>query len=372
LPLADILNPQPLVEEITSSGRFAPLVLGSFYTFPVAVGSLISVSVTVDEGRNATLILLNSRLEEVASADNGVLLAIPAPASDDYMVMVIPQTGIALNEEAGFITALNIDVAGSRPATATSDDTVIPITYGNTATSTITDFSTERRFIFFGTEGDVVEIDMTATGAPTVDTLLRLIGPDGEVVAENDDIEPGVNRNSRLKLTLATTGDYVIVATRFEDASEPPSTGDFRLTIFKQDPILVGVDPIAKDIRYGEPITDSITEDIFLRFYYFMGQGGDQLEIEVNTIEGNLDSILYLYTFTSDNLPFFLAANDDSELGNTFDPYLEVTLPRSGPYLVAVARFNNPEAESTVGTYTITIRRAIVTTVPTEASTEGN
>jgi hypothetical protein len=94
-----------------------------------------------------------------------------------------------------------------------------------------------------------------------------------------------------------------------------------------------------------------------LRFYYFEGQQGDTIEIIVDTTEGNLDSLLYLYTFTSANEPLMLSANDDSPLGNTFDPYIRYTLPRTGAYLIAITRFAQNEEDLTSGSYTITLRQ---------------
>ena len=76
----------------------------------------------------------------------------------------------------------------------------------------------------------------------------------------------------------------------------------------------------------------------------------------MDTTEGNLDPILYLYTYDSANQPRLLTANDDSPLGGTYDPYIEYRLPRTGTYLIAVTRFAETAAEPTSGTYTITVQ----------------
>jgi serine/threonine protein kinase/Tfp pilus assembly protein PilF len=54
------------------------------------------------------------------------------------------------------------------------------------------------------------------------DTLLKLESPDGKPLAENDDIELGVNENSRLIFTAPQDGVYRLIATSFEQAGTGP------------------------------------------------------------------------------------------------------------------------------------------------------
>jgi hypothetical protein len=45
---------------------------------------------------------------------------------------------------------------------------------------------------------------------------LYLVGPSGNQLAENDDVIPGVNKNSLIaNFTLPETGRYIIIATHF-------------------------------------------------------------------------------------------------------------------------------------------------------------
>ncbi len=60
-------------------------------------------------------------------------------------------------------------------------------------TSAFTDLYT-----FTGRAGQRVRIEMTGTGSPKLDTYLYLFGPDGSVVAQNDDIVLGEQTNSRI------------------------------------------------------------------------------------------------------------------------------------------------------------------------------
>jgi hypothetical protein len=63
--------------------------------------------------------------------------------------------------------------------------------------------------------GRIYIIDMESTA---FDTFLKLQDPAGKPLAENDDIEPGVNLNSRLSFTAPADGVYRIITTSFEQA----------------------------------------------------------------------------------------------------------------------------------------------------------
>lgn len=346
--LAEQLDAIELTPSETPSSNFQPLRLGTFYIFQAASGNLIDFSVTSDDGQQASLILANDSLQSVAASDNSVLLAVTAPTTGEYYVLVMPQGGPAQNITGSYFVALNVEVndntAGAAPA---------QIAYGNTVSARITDDISQYSYSFTGQAGDIIDIEMTGDGG--LDPLLRLFGPNDELIAQNDDIEAGVIRDSRIQTTLETTGIYTIVATRYDGNDVTPTTGDFSLLLSVQDPELVGVSQEAEEIAYGDTVRGTIDETAFIRFYYFVGRQGDEITIEVNTTEGNLDAILYLYAYTSNNEPFLLTANDDSPRGGTYDPLIEYTLPRSGPYLIGLTRFADEETEPTSGSFNLTV-----------------
>ncbi len=81
-------------------------------------------------------------------------------------------------------------------------------------------------YTFQGVAGQRLRIEMNAAIPPNeagtgLDTFLYLFGPDGTVVAENDDITLGTVTNSRIPvngfLVLPQTGTYIIEATSFDD-----------------------------------------------------------------------------------------------------------------------------------------------------------
>jgi hypothetical protein len=83
------------------------------------------------------------------------------------------------------------------------------------------DGSLYDEYTFEGEAGQRVTISLSSTD---FDTYLALLGPDGEVIAQNDDIVPG-NLNSELTVTLPTTGTYIVIANSFDN------TGRGRYTV---------------------------------------------------------------------------------------------------------------------------------------------
>ncbi|MBC7932910.1 MAG: DUF4214 domain-containing protein [Rubrivivax sp.] len=85
-------------------------------------------------------------------------------------------------------------------------------------------------YTFTARAGQRIRIAMTATGA-NLDTFLYLFGPDGTIVAENDDIVLGTDTDSRIPVngffTLPTTGIYTIEATSFSN----DETGAYTLAL---------------------------------------------------------------------------------------------------------------------------------------------
>jgi len=77
---------------------------------------------------------------------------------------------------------------------------------------------------FDGESGDNVTIDMTSED----DTYLILLGPDGTIVAENDDYE---GLDSRIETELPSDGSYTIVATSFDSRA----TFDYELTLERDE-----------------------------------------------------------------------------------------------------------------------------------------
>jgi Bacterial pre-peptidase C-terminal domain len=77
---------------------------------------------------------------------------------------------------------------------------------------------------FQGTPGQSVTITMRASG---FDTYLFLLDPNGTVVEENDDINPGSDTNSRVVFSITDSGTYTIQANSYD----PNITGPYTLEL---------------------------------------------------------------------------------------------------------------------------------------------
>ncbi len=351
-PPFEQLNPTRVIAGNSPTGRFSPLQFAGVFTFSVAEGALIDFAALTEDNTVPTVIITDSDLTFVAASDSGVVLAVVAPRSDDYLAFVAPQAGPIANTQADYSVTLNASVIRTNAEVGESS----PITYGTTVRGTITDDQPELRYVFAGRGGDVVEISMSGRSAATpLDTFLILQDANGDIVAENDDINPGVVRDSFITFRLPADGEYTIVATRYSGTTAPITAGEFTLTLAVQDPIFTGVERDANLIRYGQTVRETINDESNLYFFYFDGTQGDAISIEVTAISGNLDAILYLYAITSTGDFLLLASNDDSPRGGTFDPYIEHTLPRTGGYVIAITRYEGPDATPTEGEFSVLI-----------------
>ncbi|MFO7323151.1 MAG: pre-peptidase C-terminal domain-containing protein [Chloroflexota bacterium] len=94
----------------------------------------------------------------------------------------------------------------------------LPITVGDVVSGSISATNKFDLYAFDALAGDVVTISMNAAGGVNLDPKVYLIGPNGTVVAQNDDAVPGENRNSLISnFTLPEDGQYIIIATHYGD-----------------------------------------------------------------------------------------------------------------------------------------------------------
>lgn len=93
----------------------------------------------------------------------------------------------------------------------------LPITGGDVVNGSITPTNKVDLYAFDALAGDIVTITMNAASG-NLDPKLYLIGPNGAVVAQNDDAVAGENRNSIISnFTLPDDGQYIIIATHYGD-----------------------------------------------------------------------------------------------------------------------------------------------------------
>ena len=115
-----------------------------------------------------------------------------------------------------------------RPPTATAIPTATATKVSTTLTlskaveGALSDGAPETRYFLTASAGDAVSIRMFSGKNSTLDTYLKLYGPDGSLIATDDD-GAQVDSNSFLVAQLPVKGVYQVVATRFS------GSGTYRL-----------------------------------------------------------------------------------------------------------------------------------------------
>ncbi|SRR5690554_3191022 len=342
------------------------------YRFSARAGELIDLSVTADSGVDPVLILARDTLDEVVSSGTGALTSLRTPAAGDYYLIVATRFG-PVGPTGGYILALNqpdqpltSGAAETEEATEPAEESAT-VTYGQTLSGVIDDAAPGRIYTLNGAAGDHVRLTLRATPDSTLDPYLELRDEAGDVLGANDDIDPGVIRDSQLVVTLPDDGAYQVIVSRYVGPDTDITAGAYEITVellteAEIAPAEAEAAPALADttltpIRYGQTLAGEITDEQYLLFYVFTGEAGDVISIEVDQLSGNLDGVLHLYQ-ASGNSWTQIAYNDDSPIGGTFAPLLsDITLPATGTYMAAIGRYGLEKETGMVGTFAITLTR---------------
>ncbi len=94
----------------------------------------------------------------------------------------------------------------------------LPVVPGDVVNGSITASNKFDLYAFEALAGDTISVAMNRAPAANLDTKLYLIGPNGSVVAQNDDALAGENTDSLVSnFTLPDDGQYIIIATHYGD-----------------------------------------------------------------------------------------------------------------------------------------------------------
>jgi hypothetical protein len=86
-----------------------------------------------------------------------------------------------------------------------------------------------QEFTFPALRGEPIRVMVHTPDARTLDPMVRLLDPGGEVIAENDDIEPRLNRNSELVGAAGNDAVYTIEVEAYD------GSGAFELVVERGD-----------------------------------------------------------------------------------------------------------------------------------------
>lgn len=178
-------------------------------------------------------------------------------------------------------------------------------------------------------DGDIAVINTYAI-TPGVDTTLELRGPNGSVIAQNDDSLEGGTLDSRIVLEISESGSYEIIAGSYSGSD----VGDLMLS--------VATDPNA-EIPYdfsaieGEEIarhSGTIDDSSPSREYPVSLTAGQTLLALADTVSGELDTVLRV--LGPDGQP--VALNDDRGDGS-LNSAIALTVTETGEYTVSMERY---------------------------------
>lgn len=261
-------------------------------------------------------------------------------------------------------------------ATATSTLTATPVTeaqmteggaiaYGNTVTGVIRENIRGIEYQFDASAGDTVNIFMNAVSG-LIDPVLYLNDANGNRIAENDDDPQGTTRNAFIRnFLIPEDGTYTIVATYFENVGQS-TTGRFALSLQEVIPV------VSSELQYGQQIIGEISRQIYSVQYSFPATAGDVVNIQMNTISGNLDPLLRLLNANGQEV----SLNDDRG-DDTYNSFISnFIIPSSGTYTIVATRFNE-DVGTTVGQFELILTEGIdnvevVQNAPTPVSNQNN
>jgi len=196
---------------------------------------------------------------------------------------------------------------------------------------------------FAGAVGDRVLLSLESDA---FDAYLILIGPTGEVIAQNDDVRGGVT-DSALTVQLEHAGAYRVLATSYASG-----TGAYRLRLepVRLRPIIDRAIEADRPLAGRLEATDGLwpIRNTWADGFTFEGAIGDQVEV---TIEGGtLDPFLVLLGPNGE----IVAENDDSGAG--LDSRLVTRLASDGVFRIVVTTYTLAS-----GDYLVSLRNLVPT-----------
>jgi hypothetical protein len=94
------------------------------------------------------------------------------------------------------------------------EEAALPIQLGSSVVGNINNSNTKDAYTFDAASGETVSIEMNATSG-SLDPLVILLNPNGQVIADNDDSPLLDTRNSYLEQVIPGDGTYTVLATRY-------------------------------------------------------------------------------------------------------------------------------------------------------------
>lgn len=184
------------------------------------------------QNENGVVLAANDDIDPGAIRDARIVADLPANSTYTIIASRFVEPGVAASSGNYRLTLEQSDqdaAAGVNPLTA-------PLTYGQTEVDEINDEQYLLFYVFDGTEGDIVTIEVDHLSG-NLDSVLHLYRSEGEnwvLMVSNDDSPTGGTYAPLLRgVTLPQTGKYLIAISRY-GLDREATTGVFALTLSKE------------------------------------------------------------------------------------------------------------------------------------------
>lgn len=222
--------------------------------------------------------------------------------------------------------------------------TLEPLTSGVSVEGRFTPEMTMQMYLFFGSEGDRVTITMEGQTID-LDSFLIVLGPNGEVLAADDDSGPQRLDAQVSNLVLPADNLYMVLATTFSSVHGDGFIGDpdnarYKLTVSgNTDPAsLMGqtVNLSGRPLVPGEPTRTRISVEEPVFYFFFDANEGDVITLEMESPD--FDTLLYLFNAQGERI----AVNDDADSIN-LSKIEALELSQDGPYVAFATVYGFPD-----------------------------
>ena len=367
LVIADHNSPAALAQDAATPLTYGETLTGSLddtqtaqlYIFSGTAGDTISVTMNATSGDLDTALEVYTsdgvllRANDDGGENTNARLSVTLPTSGDYNLFATSYAGAGDYE-----LTLTLTIAADDAAPQS-------VEYGGTPVEgVLSDEAFQMRYQFTGTDGDqaIIVMDANPAAAEGVDCLLYVYDPDGNLLAWNDDHYFTYGLNALVNVELPADGEYVIIATRFGE-QYGATTGAFTLSILTETPAYMPTSGSlrSRGIEYNETVDGTLDDSSFAVIWHFEGTAGDEIAVDIQTISGDLDTVLVLIGPDG----YELAYNDDTD--RSFDARIALVLPYTGEYQIVAMRYQSSEG-TTSGDYELTLTGPVDPEAETEES----
>ena len=256
------------------------------------------------------------------------------------------------------LLAAIVTVAGlgfPAPVMAQLNDICTPVRFiqsGATVERNIDDVDYVWAFCFDGEVGDTITIEVDIVSG-NLQTFVSVLDSQTEDVIASSDAIDSVTGPGLLEFEIDVAAEYIIGVARVGGDSGV-SQGTFSIS-FTQESANSGSVVVAGDcpantaaIAPGDTLSGTVSDDNYFVSYCFTANEGDVVSFTAEATAGDLDTLLIV---TNPDVTTNFAENDDCP-GEGTNSCLELDIPTTGTYLVAVGRFGT-ETGLTTGDFAL-------------------